>query len=257
MRMATVIAPLLLLLVDSRLVQALVHRSVKHGTATGIGQVLLLLHDLPRALRYKRLLLNLARRPAILQPLVHLLLPAAIVVREGHIQVGQIALAVCLFLVVGSCLDLLRLEGSVTEGIVLRLLWLRVHLLIRTQLLAVRLAVKLALRLPIERGVLVAERGNLATCRLVHLAAHTCVVGACRDQQVVHLVGVVVGWLQAGHVIVDQLLHVSLGDVLTSDARRHSFDLAQLILLLHLLSLQLLNLDLLDILTDLLGKQVP
>ena len=88
MRMAAIVAPLLLLFVDGRFVQALVHRSVKHGTATGIGQVLLLLHDLPRALRYERLLLNLARRPAILQPLVHLLLPATIIVRERHIQVG-------------------------------------------------------------------------------------------------------------------------------------------------------------------------
>lgn len=80
MRVTAIIAPFLLLFVDGGLVQALMHGSIEHGAATGICQVLLLLHDLPGALRYEWLLLNLTRSSTVLEPLVHLLLPAAIVV---------------------------------------------------------------------------------------------------------------------------------------------------------------------------------
>ena len=83
---------------------------------------------------------------------------------------------------------MLRLEGTITEGIILRLLWLRMHLLIRTKLLAVWLTFELVLGLSVERSVLVTERGNFTTCRLVHLAANTNVARASRNQQVVHLV---------------------------------------------------------------------
>ena len=188
MRVTAIIAPFLLLFVDGGLVQALMHGSIEHGTATGVCQVLFLLHDLPGALRYQWLLLNLTSSSTILQPLIHLLLPAAIVIREGHVQVGQVSLAARLLLVVGGCLNLLWLEGTITEGIILRLLWLRMHLLIRTELLAVWLAVELVLGLSIEGSVLVAERGNFTTCRLVHLASNTNVTRTGRNQQVIHLI---------------------------------------------------------------------
>lgn len=80
MRVTAIIAPFLLLFVDGSLVQALMHGSIEHGAATGICQVLLLLHNLPGALRYEWLLLNLTRSSTVLEPLIHLLLPAAIVV---------------------------------------------------------------------------------------------------------------------------------------------------------------------------------
>ena len=187
MRVTAIIAPFLLLFVDSGLVQALMHGSIEHSAATGICQVLLLLHDLPGALRYQWLLLNLTCCSTVLKSLVHLLLPAAIVVREWHVQVGQVSLAIRIFLV-GCCLDLLWLEGTITEGIILGLLWLRMHLFIRTKLLAVWLAFELVLGLCVERSVLVTERRNFTTCCLVHLAANTNVARASRNEQVVHLV---------------------------------------------------------------------
>ena len=84
-RVAAGVTSLLLLLFDGGLVEALVDGAIKLRAATCVCQVLLLLHDLSAPLRYERLLLNLASRAPVLKSLVHLVLPAAIVVREGHI----------------------------------------------------------------------------------------------------------------------------------------------------------------------------
>ena len=126
--MASIVPPLQLLLVNGSLVKALVNGSIKDGTSARIRQVLLLLHDLARALRNEWLLLELILHAATFQSLVHLGLPAAIVLREGHIKVGNVTTARLLLaaqhllrgLTVRRVFDLVRLECAVSERVILR-----------------------------------------------------------------------------------------------------------------------------------------
>ena len=66
------------------------NRSIENGTAASIRQVLLLFHDLARTLRYQRFLLQLILYTTIFKPLIHLSLPAAIIVRKWNIEVSDV-----------------------------------------------------------------------------------------------------------------------------------------------------------------------
>ena len=110
------IVAVLLLLGNSRLVQALVHRSVEETASSGTCKVLLLLHDLAGALRNQRLLLDVACGSPVPQSLVHLSLPRLVVLREGHVEVRRIVL---LLFGLRRISDLVRLESAVAQRIAL------------------------------------------------------------------------------------------------------------------------------------------
>ena len=105
-----------MLLGNSRLVQALVHRSVEETASSGTCKVLLLLHDLAGTLRNQRLLLDVACGSPVPQSLVHLSLPRLVVLREGHVEVRRIVL---LLFGLRRISDLVRLESAVAQRIAL------------------------------------------------------------------------------------------------------------------------------------------
>ena len=92
MRVAAILSTPLLLLVHGLLVESFVHRPVEVRTATSIGDILFLLHDLARTVRHLRFLLNFGDCAAVSKSVVHLSLPATIIVGERHIQVRQVFL---------------------------------------------------------------------------------------------------------------------------------------------------------------------
>lgn len=82
LRLAALVSPRVaihLLLGDSRVVQTLMHRPVKEATASCASQILFLLHDLARALRDERFLLDIAQCAAIFESFVHFSLPRLVV----------------------------------------------------------------------------------------------------------------------------------------------------------------------------------
>ena len=64
------------------------NRPAVEAAALRLRQVLLLLHDLPRACRYHWPIHHIARCAAVLQILVHLHLPRLVIIGEGHVQDG-------------------------------------------------------------------------------------------------------------------------------------------------------------------------